>query len=348
MSTRTVLRIAAVLAAVALIPAAGCKTQEPGVVAQWPDVTSERTVPQPPMPPRWPLTGLDAADASLLERRVVSVKVENSPSARPQWNLQLADVVYESVTEGGITRFNAIFHSQSPKQVGPVRSARLSDVDIVPQYNALFVFSGASSSVNAAIRKTTIENLSEDAGVTYPYWRGSDRPRPHNLYVDIDKAREEGKKRGMPTTQDVKGFAFERLSVEATPTVTEVSIPFSPANRVVWTYDAETGTYLRDNNGSAHIDKGTGEQLRARNVVVIWAKHTVASRDVVGSTTYDIELIGTGRVTVFRDGQRFDGTWEAEAGATPVFRTSEGTQIKLSPGNTWMQVIRNDINITMR
>ncbi len=348
MSTRTVLRIAAVLAALALIPATGCKTQEPGVVAQWPNVTSERTVPQPPTPPRWPLTGLDASDASLLERRVVAVKVENSPSARPQWNLQLADVVYESVTEGGITRFNAIFHSQSPEQVGPVRSARLSDIDIVPQYGALFVFSGASSSVNGAIRKTTIENLSEDAGVTYPYWRGSDRPRPHNLYVDIDKAREEGAKRGMPATQDVTGFAFERLSAEATPTVTEVSIPFSPANRVVWTFDAETGAYLRENNGSVHTDKGTGKQLRARNVVVIWAKHTVASRDVVGSTTYDIELIGTGRVTVFRDGQRFDGTWEAKAGAAPVFRTSEGTQIKLSPGNTWMQVIRNDINITMR
>ena len=92
------------------------------MVANWPEADTERTVAKPAEPPRWPLTGLEAPSAEAITQRVVSVKIENSAEARPQTNLQLADVVYESVTEGGITRFNAIFHSQAPEVVGPVRS----------------------------------------------------------------------------------------------------------------------------------------------------------------------------------------------------------------------------------
>ncbi len=178
---------------------AGCSRPEPRIVSLWPRVDKERVVPRPPEPPRWPLTGLDAPSADIVKRRVISVKIENSPQARPQTNLQLADVVYESVTEGGITRFNALFHSQEPDKVGPVRSARLSDLYIVPQYHALFVFSGASSSVNARVRATTIENLSQDAGISYPYFRSRDRKAPHNLYVVLAKVREEAARRKMPS-----------------------------------------------------------------------------------------------------------------------------------------------------
>lgn len=329
--------------------AAGCKGDgAPGVVSQWPTAKAERTVPEPPEPTRWPLTGLDAPDEASISQRVISVKIENSPSARPQTNLQMADVVYESVTEGGITRFNALFHSQNPDAIGPVRSARLSDIYIVPQYQALFVFSGASDSVNARVNSTSIENLSEDAGVSYPFFRGTDRPRPHNLYVVLDKVREEAEKRGMAATQEVKGFAFDQRAIESSTAVTEVTIPFSTANKVVWTYDAESQRYLRVNNGAKHTDKATGEQISARNVVVIWAKHNIASHDVVGSTTYEIVLSGTGRASVFHDGMRFDGTWEAAKDSPPVFKADDGTQIKLAPGNTWFQVVQPSVDITLK
>jgi len=115
------------------------------VVSNWPGATGERPAPKPAEPLVWPLTGLTAPSSEAISSRVVSVKIENSREARPQAALQSADVVYESVTEGGITRFNALFHSQAPTTVGPVRSARLSDTDIVPQYKALFCFSGASA-----------------------------------------------------------------------------------------------------------------------------------------------------------------------------------------------------------
>lgn len=342
--------VSIVLAAIALVGLlTGCASKQPAIVSLWPKADSERVVPKPAEPPRWPLTGLDAPDDDVTHRRVVSVKIENSPEARPQVNLALADVVYESITEGGITRFNAIFHSNSPAKVGPVRSARLSDINIVPQYGALFVFSGASTSVNSRINKTSIQNLSEDAGVTYPFFRGTDRPRPHNLYVVLDKVREEASRRKMATTQSVKGFAFDRArSAEASVSITDITIPFSQANRVEWTYDTASGMYLRANNGKKHMDSGTGEQIASRNVVVIWAKHAAASHDKVGSTTYEIDLVGSGRCSVFRGGQRFDGTWTATADAPPAFKAADGTQIKLAPGNTWFQVVQPSVNITMK
>ncbi|MCX8008041.1 MAG: DUF3048 domain-containing protein [Coriobacteriia bacterium] len=340
--------MAMLITGVLVAAAAGCAASPSHVVSLWPKVDRERSVPKPPEPPRWPLTGEEAPSAEAVLRRVVSVKIENSPAARPQTNLSLADVVYESVAEGGITRFNALFHSKDPEVVGPVRSARLSDLYIVPQYRALFVFSGASASVNARVRSAISENLSQDAGVSYPYFRSKDRSAPHNLYAVLAKVREEARRRSMPQTMTVEGLLFDRRAVEATPTITEIFIPFSPANKVTWTYDAATRTYLRVNNGAKHMDKGTGKQIAARNVVVIRAKHIPTSRDVVGSTTYEIVLEGSGVCTVFRDGQRFEGTWTATKDAPPRFVGEDGKPILLAPGNTWIQVIQPSIDITMR
>lgn len=351
MTRRTLVIVALVVLAIALVTGGllACKKQDPEVVATWPEADTERTTPKPAEPPRWPLTGLEAASEDATLQRVVSVKIENSNESRPQTNLQLADVVYESVTEGGITRFNAIFHSQAPENLGPVRSARLSDTYIVPQYHALFGFSGASPTVNAAVNAAGIENLSEDAGVSAPFTRSKKHSAPHNLFASVPTFRAEGERKGMPATAQITGFAFDRTaSAEATPTITQVTIPFSSYNTVTWNYDAATRTYLRVNNGKAFNDAGTGEQVHATNVVVLWAQHKTASSDVVGSTTYEIVLTGNGRATIFRNGQRYDCTWEATADAPPVFKAADGTQVKLSPGNTWMQVIRTDINIAMQ
>lgn len=348
--TRTRYRLVAftlmALALVALV--VGCKGATPSVIAIWPRADAERAVPKPPEPPRWPLTGMPAPSADILTRRVVSVKIENSSDSRPQSNLQLADVVYESVTEGGITRFNAIFHSQAPPVVGPVRSARLSDIYIVPQYQALFAFSGASSSVNGRVNAAGIDNLSEDAGIVAPFTRSSSRPRPHNLYVDIEKVRAEGERRKMDVTAEIRPFEFDRRARETTPSVTEITIPFSQTNTVAWTYNAEDDVYMRVNNGKKFLDAETDTQISARNVVVMWAKHQVASRDKVGSTTYEIVLDGQGRAVVFRGGQRFECTWKAKKGAPPSFEAEDGTTVKLLPGNTWMQVINTSVNIKLK
>lgn len=344
---RRVLVLVLVLA-LAMTGVAGCK-KKTETSSGFPKADKERTTEKPVEPIRWPLTGMDAPSEEAIAQRVVSVKIENSSEARPQTNIQLADVVYEMVTEGGITRFNAIFHSQAPENVGPVRSARLPDLYIVPQYHALFAFSGASDSVNAAVRAAGIENLSEDAGVSAPYRRSNKRAAPHNLYSGIPALRQEAAKRGMKASDPVPPLAFDHRSAESTPTITQLVVPFSPANTVQWSYDAASKTYLRTNNGRAFTDEATGKQVHATNVVVIWAQHNAAgNRDVTGSTTFDIVLAGSGRAAVFRNGQRFDCTWEATKNAPPTFKAADGTQVRLSPGNTWMQVVRPEVNISMQ
>ena len=340
------------IAVLAIAPISGCAKAEDKpkeVTSAWPVANFERRVPKPEGPPRWPLTGLTAPGADAIAKRVLSIKIENSPAARPQTGLQSADVVYESLAEGGITRFNALFHSQLPDDIGPVRSARLSDLWIVPQYGALFFFSGASTYVNGRVKQAGVPNLSQDAGVSYPYYRSSQRAAPHNLFIKGERAVEEGIKRGYPATQSLRGFTFDYRKSDATPTVTVIDIPFSQANRVKWTYDVESRTYKRDNNGKAHTDAKTGKQLEAKNVVVMWAPMKFSGhRDVSGNETYDIELSGQNQVSVFREGQRFDGMWYADKQNPPVFKNSDGTVIRLSPGNTWFQVIPTNVNISMQ
>ncbi|NTW29562.1 MAG: DUF3048 domain-containing protein [Coriobacteriia bacterium] len=344
---RTCVLIAASVAALSLL--AGCSGgKTAAITSPWPVASVEPTVSKPAEVVRWPLTGLPAKNPTDITRRPISVKIENSPEARPQFGLNSADVVYESVTEGGITRFNCIFQSTLPASVGPVRSARLSDLWVVPQYQAILFFSGASTSVNAAVVAAKLPNMSQDVGVTVPYSRVSTRVAPHNLFLDTAKAYSDSLKRGIPTTLAIKGLSYTFSSLASTPTATSVYVPFSTVNRVTWTYDAPSKTYLRVNDGKVHLDAATGKQVAARNVVVLWAVHTPAVPDANGAPTYDITLGGTGRVSVFRDGQRFDGTWTAEKNSPPTFKNADGVPIKLAPGNTWFQVISMDTPITVK
>ena len=341
--------VAAVLVITAGLLLTGCGPKRPAeVTSAWPISNSERAVPKPPEIARWPLTGLAVQDGDSIARRALSVKIENSVPSRPQTGLNSADVVYESVAEGGITRFNAIFQSRMPKTVGPVRSARLSDLWIVPQYRALFVFSGASFQVNKAVKRAKLPNLSQDAGISAPYSRSSSRPAPHNLYLNTRKAYAEATKRGMAVTEDVPRLQYSTRLASGAATTSAISIPFSTSNKVTWTYDDSDGLYYRVNDGKKHYDAATDKQVVANNVVVMWARHTASSKDKLGSTTYDISLGGSGRVSVFRNGQRLDGTWTANNTAPPRFTTAAGLPIKLAPGTTWFQVIPLNVNITMK
>lgn len=345
MSRTTVAMTTALLGMVLLT---GCQEKVTVVTSAWPVARVERIAPKPPVAPRWPYTGLPANSANAVKRRPLSVKIENSSAARPQIGINSADIVYETITEGGITRFNCLFHSKVPKTLGPVRSARLSDLWIVPQLKGLFFYSGASATVNRAVNNAGLPNLSQDRGVSYPYWRSSERSAPHNLMLDTKKAYEEAKKRGHKTTASIASLDFLRRSAPSTVTISEIAIPFSQANRVEWRYDAKTDVYRRWNNGAIHKDQVTGKQIVSENVVVLWAKYTEASQDMVGSVTYDVKLGGTGRASVFRNGQRFDGSWKADRTTPPHFEASDGTVIKLAPGRTWFQVIPLDGRITMK
>jgi hypothetical protein len=338
--------LAAAAAAVMLLGETPAEEPQQVITSAWPVAERERSVPAPPEPVRWPLTGVEVAPGeSPADVRVLSVKIENSPAARPQTGLDMADIVYESLTEGGITRFNALFHSHVPPEIGPVRSARMSDAQLVPQYSALFAHSGANSGVLSAISSAGIE-LVHHSGAPAAYRRARDRSAPHNLYMDPTRAREIGISRGYSATQELKGLQFSP-SIDSTLTVSRVVIPFSTANSATWEYDTEADSYMRSNNGRPHVERVSGEQYSARNVVVLWARTTATGPRGIGGTTLEIALVGSGRAAIFRNGVRIDGEWETDGSSPPVFKDDQGAIARLAPGNTWFQVVPLDVNISM-
>lgn len=341
--------IACSLAALLLLPALSACTAPKVIQSAWPVATSERAVPRPAGTLRWPLTGLPAPSADAVVTRVVSVKIENSPAARPQTGLDRADIVYETVTEGGITRFNALFQSQTPPTVGPVRSARPSDFSIVPQYHAIFAHCGGDPAVRAQLKDRTLFDDMDQFFNPGPYHRDKSRPAPHNLYLDMAKLRIAAvQNRGYDATATVTGPTFVTSSAPASPTVSLITIPFSSSNKVAWKFDTASDVYARTINGKPHKDKASGAQYTARNVVVLWALTRKYAAAGSKSQVLEIQLTGSGRASVFRDGQRFDGTWTASATAPPVLRDSAGKIIALGAGNTWFQVIGTDQNIAMK
>lgn len=345
---RTMMALLLAVAIVSPTGLVGCKKEAEKPPAP-PAAPAEPEVVEPveePDPIVWPLTGLPADEAEI-QRRPLSIKIENSREARPQTGLQKADVVYESIAEGGITRFNAIYQSQLPDEAGPVRSARLSDGKIVPQYGALFAFSGASSAVHSEVRSKGLDNLSQDAGVTAPYRRSSNRYAPHNLYVDPAGLYDEAKSRGMAITADPKPLAFELdgATLDTTETATAIKVPFSPYNNVEWTFDESSSTYQRINDGAPFIDTDGNEQIHATNVVILFAKYIPGPMNK-GSVTYNIPLDTEGDAIVFSGGLRVDGEWKGSADQPPVLTDAAGSPILLAPGNTWFQVVPDDVKVT--
>jgi hypothetical protein len=340
--------IAIALSGLLVLPlVAGCTAQKT-VEAVWPTASTERVVPRPAGTTKWPLTGMPAPSAEAVTVRVVSVKIENSPAARPQTGLDKADVVYEVIAEGGITRFHCLFQSQVPAVVGPVRSCRPPDLYVIRQYHSLLAHVGGPKSVrNILASSRTKYNDMDQFFNPASYWRVKTRAAPHNMYLDITKLRGFAtSKRGYPATETITGFEFAPASLSATPAVKTVNVPVASTSKVQWRFDAVARTYARFMNGTPHKDAVSGKQLTARNVVVLWAKISPYPGDKHG--VVDIKLAGTGKVSVFTGGQRIDGTWTAGTDAPPVFRASDGSTITLDPGNTWIQVLGLTQKITAK
>lgn len=290
-------------------------------------------------PAVWPLTGEEAPDADAVARRAVSVKVENARQARPQSGVAQADVVYESLSEGGITRFNVLFHSRAPEYVGPVRSARVVDTDIVTQYDALFAYSGASRAMRELLATAGIADVGFER-YSDPYQRIQTRSAPHNLYTGVPALIETARNEGMVVDSAAPALEFGDAPDTEAPAATAVDIPFSTQALVSWEWDAERGRYERFISGQPHADEGDDEPYSAANVIVIHAQMTETGlRDSAGNPTLDIELTGTGDAVVFRDGLRYDAIWTAQQNSPPRFQTRDGVSLPLAVGKTWIEIV---------
>ena len=347
--------IAAIILSVAF--AGGCATPaadepapSPEAAAPAPDSEPElksveiepEPEPEPEPEAHLPLNGegVDADDPRLL-KRPLSVKIENTPQSRPSMGLTYADVVYETLTEGGITRFNAIFHSRIPAEAGSVRSARNSDLSIVPQYDALFAFSGTNAEVWQGVRAIIRSHISEgNAGGSF--YRVDQKYAPHNLYYNPSAGYERFEELGHDIyIETPRGLIFGENDLESLggERAEEIFVPFSaPAFDVTWKYDPGAGAYFRYINGEAQVDESDlTKQVKAENVVILSAMYLSGG----GNGTYILNLNGEGDAVLFQDGMRVEATWQTDGSHPPILKSQSGETINFKPGQTWFQVPGN-------
>jgi hypothetical protein len=311
------------------------------------ETVAEETVPDlepppPPPPPEYfcPLDGSEYEDRALTLKKPVVVQVDNAPAARPQSGLGLADIVYEEMAEGQITRFTAVYGCRDAETVGPVRSARLIDLELVPEYQGLLANSGSSIGVtNAIAGAPDVPNINHGA---YPsaYWRVGDRYAPHNLMTNTATVRQAAAAAGYPDQVELEGYSFKSDAPAAAP-LSSISIPYSPWADTSYSYDAASNSWMRLQNGQPHIDTLTGAQLSAKNVIIQYV-NSYESDIKEDQSNYGLifDLTGSGKALVFQDGKVISGTWSrpTESSITSYIDDS-GTAIRLDRGTTWVQLV---------
>ena len=311
-----------------------------------PTVTPTPTVsPTPTVDPNLnPLTGLSVSDPALLYRRVLAVRIGNDTTARPQEGLGEAEIVYEEIMDGWtLTRFTALFLANNVERIRPIRSARLSTLQIVPQYDAAAVHSGASDHIRWLISQAGFVDLDEYYNQT-PYSVLSDQDWRSRMYTSVQRLHQYLVETGQESTTLVKGYTFDATAPSG-QTASSIHIPYPQLCVVDWAYDVASGRYLRSVQGAAHTDGLTGEQIGADNVVIFYTEHKATDivEDSLGSTAIDIVMTGEGRAQVCRDGVVLEARWARMATNEPIqYYDAAGKIIPLKPGQTWIQLVPTD------
>ncbi|MGB3716248.1 MAG: DUF3048 domain-containing protein [Candidatus Promineifilaceae bacterium] len=298
---------------------------------------------------RNPLTGEPVEDAAQLERRPLAIKISNAPAlwVRPQSGLSDADIVFEHITEGALTRFTMIVYGKTPPDVGPIRSARLIDLELPAMYDASLVYSGTSNGVGQKLFNTSHWSRvlrPHEAGY---YRTGADKPFEHTLYANPATLWEVLDAKGLNSSPEFStNMSFSETPPPGGKPASEIDIQYS-TELVEWNYDPETGRYYRWAAGQPILDANYGEQVSAANVVIVTANHVQdqniceqVTNGVCVALSVEAQIWGSGPVTIFRDGQRYDGTWERiDNGDMFTFYDANGEPIPLQIGNSWFQVM---------
>jgi hypothetical protein len=276
-----------------------------------------------------------------------AVMIENLVTVRPQSGLQAAQVVYETLAEGGITRFLAVYATDELlPEIGPVRSARHYFVDWAEEYEGLYAHAGGSPQALGQLATTNhfVLTLNQVGGDHAYFWRDQGIAAPHNLFTSMEllqfalRDNEALEKSGSFSPWKF-GSELPRDQRPAEPKT--ITIPFSSASyEVRYEYSPEQNVYERFNGGEEHIDAATSQPLTVRNVVVQFAE--VSLLDPV-SGRLEVITQGEGRAVVFHDGTASEGTWRREPGSGRTrFFDSAGAEVNFIPGNIWIHVLPTD------
>ena len=302
-----------------------------------PDITTTTVVGEPEF--RIPLLGtiVDSADA-YPDRPALAVKIPNNSKALPQTGLNEADIVYEEIVNDRITRFAAVFHSQGSEPVGPIRSGRAQDIDLLSNLNGpLYAWSGGNDGVTRLVRASTFVDL--DGRYTSGYYRRDGRGgAPHNLFSSTESLWSHTPD-DFTTPVPVFPYLLPGETITGDPgTSVEITLDSVDA---LWGWDPNRGSYFRWQEGDPHMTELTG-QVSTENVVIMFVNYVSG---VVDARSPEAQTTGTGRVIVLAEGVAREGIWtRPDKYSAWEFYTDDSrtTRIPLTPGRTWVELPRND------
>lgn len=293
-----------------------------------------------------PLTGLEV-DEDLAKRPIVSVVVENLyPNARPQSGLSSAGVVYETLAEGGITRYEAVFGDQKPADVGPVRSLRTYFVNWGMEYNAPVVHAGGNADALDLAASLGMKDLNAFTNGDY-FRRINTRFSPHNLYISGDNLDQLVKDKGFDTQPDFTPWPRKDDQKADSPNATDINIDFSFKDYDVnYKYNPANNSYLRFLRGKEDIDINTNSQIEIKNLIVIYVP-TSFGRTRTNEATVIEQLVGSGNAKIFMDGNVTDAKWSKSSPTSrTIFLDVNGGEIKLNRGISWVAAIPTTKSVT--
>jgi Protein of unknown function (DUF3048) N-terminal domain/Protein of unknown function (DUF3048) C-terminal domain len=276
-----------------------------------------------------PLTGVRDPTSGAAHRPALTVKIENTEFANPQIGLEQADVVYEEVVEGSITRLLAIFQSQVPAVVGPVRSVRRTDQSVVTPIGGIFVYSGGAPYAIASIESAPV-TLVDETRAGAAMFRDHSRAAPHNLYGRPAALFAIGGKPVPPPPLFSYRSAHQTVPGVA---VTHANVGFGAGFSVSYSWEAARGAWTRlvDNPATEASDP----RVAPRNVVVMLVNYA-GGVGVIGS---EAQLVGSGAAVIFTGGRRVDGRWVRPDRSRPAqFVDAAGAAVRLTPGQTWVEL----------
>ena len=311
------------------------------------------------------------------KHRPVGIMIENHEEARPQSGLSSADVLYEAVAEGGITRFLAIYHCNSAEIVGPVRSARTYFLDFISEYGTspLYVHVGGANQDGPADALSQIEdygwvglNDMNQFSIGFPtFWRDYDRlghpvATEHTMYSTTEKLLQfaVAKRKLGAIDEDgiswAKGFipySFkENAPVEKRPATQKVHLEFwteAPEYAIDWIYEPVANIYKRNNGGKPHTDFNNKKQLTAKNIVVLKMIETSANDGYENNQHLLYRTKGVGKAHIFMDGKETVGTWRKDSRtARTLLFDNTGLPIKFDKGTIWFEILPTDGILTVK
>ncbi|MFP5322186.1 MAG: DUF3048 domain-containing protein [Acidimicrobiia bacterium] len=305
------------------------------------EATTTTAAPEPA--PGYPLTGLAIDDPARAQRPVLAVKIDNAEprtgrGGRPQAGINVADVVYEEVVEGSVTRFLALFHSTDADPVGPVRSARTTDLLLMrPLSRPLFAWSGANAGVAGQVRGADLVNVGVDANPG-AYYRADDRPAPYDLMSSTGALYGGAASEERPPPS-LFSYRAEGEAPAGQP-VDGVRIVFGdgPGSAPV-EYRWDGQGWARTQRDTPHVD-AAGQQVAPPNVVIqLTPYREVQCCDAAGFPIVEAELVGEGDAWILTGGNLVEARWSRPTeGDVTTYTTADGEEVGLTPGRTWVAI----------